>query len=152
MPRSMSFRSISCGGRKKGGWKALMMRIDSGERSSSTTARLARCRLSGMLLAAVWIPRVKAQTISSTSATSRYRLRSSLMPRLSTLPACISGLLFPEQRHAQRQQHRQRDGQGQQVAGQVGEAQRLGEHPAADDQEVRGGVQLADDRAEALQG
>ncbi|MCY1539971.1 hypothetical protein D9M68_755850 [compost metagenome] len=47
MPLSMVAWSISAGVRKYGGWKASISWLESCERSSSTTAMGALCRVSG---------------------------------------------------------------------------------------------------------
>ncbi|CAM5568408.1 hypothetical protein SSTU70S_05428 [Stutzerimonas stutzeri] len=51
MPLSICARSMALGWMKYGSWKALMMRSEACERSSSTTAMLARCGASGTAVA-----------------------------------------------------------------------------------------------------
>ncbi|CAM5568377.1 hypothetical protein SSTU70S_05427 [Stutzerimonas stutzeri] len=62
----------------------------------------------------------------------------------------MSFLLLAQTGDAQRRQQRNGEQHGDGIRVQLDQPERLGEHPAADDQEVAGRVELADEGADAF--
>src|SRR4026207_1024303 len=131
-----------------------MIRWDRAERSSSTTATAALCSSRDDADAALQIPKENAQSTKSRSTLSCQRLRSSLMPSCMTTARRItsaSPALLAEPEQVPGRHHRDEDGQGEELAPELPEAQRFGEYPAADGEEVGRRESVADGAPRAFQ-